>query len=258
MKLSVCIEAVFKGWDFIEGMHAVKEAGICAYEFWRWWDKDIDAIKKAKGKLNLDTAAFCTKFVSLVDPLKREEYIDALRETIDVAKKLDCKNIISQVGDELPGVPRSVQHDCLVQGLKAGIPYLEKEGITLVFEPLNTIVNHKGYYLWSSEEAFGIQDEVGSANVKVLYDIYHQQVMEGHLISRITANIDKIGHFHAAGNPGRNELSTGEINYVEVLKSIKESGYKGFVGLEYFPVGDAAGGLKKLNEWGIVKSETGY
>lgn len=248
MRFSVCIEAVFKGRDFIESMKAVKEAGINAFEFWAWWNKDIHAIAEAKEKLGMENTLMCTKFISLLDPSRRKEYKTGLEETISIAKLLNCRSIVTQVGNEMPGVSRDLQHHSLVQGLKECVPVLEKAGVKLVFEPLNTLVDHKGYYLWSAEEAFYIEAEVGSPNVKVLYDIYHQQIMDGHLISRIQANIGKIGHFHAAGNPGRHEVTTGEINYLEVFKAIDDSGYNGFIGLEYFPLGDPVEGLKKLIE----------
>jgi hydroxypyruvate isomerase len=246
MKLSVCIDAVFNGKDFLESMNAVKAVGIDAFEFWSWWDKDLQKVKEAKNELKMKTSAFCTKFISLVDASKREEYLAGLKESICAAKELDCKNLITQVGNQIQGISREEQHKNLVEGLKACIPYVEEAGITLIFEPLNTLVDHMGYYLYSSEEAFQIVDEVGSPYIKVLYDIYHQQIMEGHLISRITKNIDKIGHFHAAGNPGRHELFMGEINYPEVFKAIDETGFNGYTGLEYFPVKDAIEGLKTL------------
>jgi hydroxypyruvate isomerase len=246
MRISVNVEAVFSGWDFFDAMEAVKEAGLDAFEFWTWCNKDIDEIDRARTSLGLETTAICTKFISLVDPDKRQEYKDALRDSLKVAKILGCKNIISQVGDEIPGIPRETQKLSIVEGLKSCVPMLEKAGVTLVFEPLNTLVDHYGYFLWSSEEAFDIQGMIGSDNVKVLYDIYHQQIMEGHLISRITKNIDRIGYFHAAGNPGRHELTTGEINYPEVFRAIREAGYKGFVGLEYFPLEEPLKGLKEL------------
>jgi len=215
-------------------------------EFWGWWDKDIGAIKACKDGEGLNIAALCTRFISLVDPGLRRQYVDGLRQTIDVALELGCPNIISQVGDELPGVARDLQHSSLVDGLRECAPLLEESGVTLVFEPLNTIVDHRGYYLSSADEAFRIEEEVASPRVKVLYDIYHQQIMDGHLIARIRANIGGIGHFHAAGNPGRHELSIGEIHYPAVLKAIDEAGYQGFVGLEYVPVHDPSEGLKAL------------
>jgi len=114
----------------------------------------------------------------------------------------------------------------------------------LVLEPLNVYVDHVGYYLYSSQEGFDIVEAVGSKNVKLLFDLYHQQIMEGNLIRNSTNNIYKIGHFHAAGSPGRHELYIGEVNYPEVFKAIDEAGYRGYVGFEYFPVEESTKGIK--------------
>ena len=129
-------------------------------------------------------------------------------------------------------------------GLEACLPLLEGTDMTLLVEPLNTRVDHPGYYLTSSDEAFEVVEAVGSPQVKVLFDIYHQQIMEGDLIRRIGANIDKIGHFHAAGSPGRHELYDGEIHYPAVLRAIQDSGYQGYVGLEYFPKQEPRTGIE--------------
>ena len=161
-----------------------------------------------------------------------------LGESIGAATRLNCPTLISQVGDFRRGVPRERQHACLVDGLKEAAPMLEAAGITLVIEPLNELVDHAGYYLVRSDEAFEIIDEVGSPRVKVVFDIYHQQISEGQLIANITANIDKIAHFHAAGNPGRHELTIGELHYPSIFKAIQGTGFDGYVGLEYWPVGD--------------------
>jgi hydroxypyruvate isomerase len=91
-------------------------------------------------------------------------------------------------------------------------------------------------------------DEVGSPNVKLLYDIYHMQIMEGDLVRTIAANLSRIGHFHSAGNPGRNELTTGEIDYANVFRAIETAGYAKFVGLEYFPSKDVDAGLREAQE----------
>ena len=245
MKISVCIDALFNGQDFIQSIKALKNAGITSFEFWSWWNKDIQQIKKVKDEFGMEVVTFCTKMVSLVDDTKREEYITGLKDSIKVAKELGCKKLITQVGGELKNKSREEQHESLVAGLKACVPVLEESDIIIVFEPLNTTVDHKGYYLYSSDEAFQIVDEVGSKNVKVLFDIYHQQIMEGNLISTISKNIDKIGHFHAAGVPGRHELYIGEINYTEVFKAIDDTGYGEYVGLEYFPLEDPVSGLKR-------------
>ncbi len=249
MKYSVCIDSVFEGKDFCDSLAAIRKLGFGAFEFWSWWDKDLDAVRKTKDALGLQVAACCTRFVSLVDSARRKEYLAGLEESIAVAKSLGCPNLISQVGDELPGVPREAQHQSLVDGLRACAPLLETAGITLVFEPLNTYVDHPGYYLTRSDEAFQIADDVGSERVKVIFDIYHQQIMEGNLIPNITANIDQIGHFHSAGHPGRHELDRGEINYPEVFRAIAETSYTGLIGVEYFPVRDPVEWLPTILKW---------
>lgn len=236
MKLSVCTDAVFADRTTVESMHRLRALEIRDFEFWAWWNKDIEAIERTRRELGMQVVALCARFISLVDQTQRAQYISGLRETIAVADRLECPIIITQVGNELPGVSRAIQQQSLAEGLRACVPLLEDANKTLVFEPLNTLVDHPGYYLWSSDEAFVVVDQVESSNVKVLYDIYHQQIMEGHLIHRITQNIGKIGHFHAAGNPGRHELSAGEINYEAVFAAIKGTGYQGYVGLEYAPV----------------------
>jgi len=246
MKFSVCLDSLFRGMKPSDCMPLVRQAGMSAVEFWTWWDKDLAKMKADAAALDLQVATFCTRFVSLVDETQHPAYLVGLKESIAAAQELGCRALITQVGQDT-GLSRDVQHANLVKGLQLCVPILEESGVTLMIEPLNLLVDHKGYYLAASDEAFQIIDEVGSPMVKVLFDIYHQQITEGHLISRISRNIDKIGHFHAAGNPGRHELDQGEINYPAVFKAIDDLGYKGFVGLEYFPTGDPVEGLAKLS-----------
>lgn len=249
LRPSVCIDAVLAGRPCPEALQTVADAGISAFEFWCWWEKDLDELEAHRDKHGLEIAAFCTKFISLVDPAKRAEYLAGLEESIAAARRLHCPTLISQVGDFRPGVPRAEQHASLVAGLKEAAPMLEEAGVTLVFEPLNELVDHAGYYLIRSDEAFQIVDEVASPRVKIVFDIYHQQISEGHLIHNITANVDKIAHFHAAGNPGRHELNVGEIHYPSVFEAIEETTYQGYVGLEYWPLKDPAEGLREVAGW---------
>ncbi len=246
---SACIDAVLGDLKPADAIEIVAGAGIDAFEFWGWWDKDLDAIVSARDRYRMQIAACCTKFVSLVDPKSRAEYLDGLGESIQAAKRLNCPTLISQVGDFRPGVDRQAQHDCLVEGLEAAAKLLADTDVTLVIEPLNERIDHVGYYLVHSDEAFGIIDEVNSDHVKVVFDIYHQQISEGHVIANLIENIDKIGHFHAAGNPGRNELTRGELNYPQIFAAIGDAGYAGFVGLEYWPIDDVATGLREVARW---------
>ncbi|MEO1614316.1 MAG: TIM barrel protein [Planctomycetota bacterium] len=244
MKASVCIDAVFEGLPKPEAMARVRACGIDAIEFWSWWDQDLDEITNAAEEHSLSIASVCTKFISLVDVKCRESYLRGLEESIVAAKRLRCPTLISQVGDLLPGVDRQVQHDSLVEGLREAARLLEGSGVTLVFEPLNDTVDHEGYYLVRSDEAFEIVREVNSPSVKVVFDLYHQQISEGDVIRNATENVEAIGHFHAAGNPGRNELTRGELNYAEIFRAIAEAGYRQFIGLEYWPIESPETGLR--------------
>lgn len=243
MKISVCTDAVYMGKSLMEAVDEVKKAGIDAVEFWTWQDKDMDSLFLYKEKNGMQIAAFCTELVSLVDKTVRQEYIEGLKRSIGAAKKVGCKCIISQTGAALP-IDRREQYNSLVDGLKACVPYLEESGIVLAVEPLNTRVDHEGYYLSRSDEAFAIMKEVNNPYVKMLFDIYHQQITEGDLIRRIQEYIPYIGHFHAAGNPGRHELYYSEIDYGKVFEAIKATGYKGYIGLEYFPLDVQSKGME--------------
>ena len=240
---SVCIDAVLESSAKPEAIARVKACGIDAFEFWGWWDKDLSEIEDAASKHDMQIAACCTKFISLVDPATRNAYLDGLGESIDAAKRLGCPTLISQVGDFRPDIGHEEQHDCLVEGLREAATMLEQADITLVFEPLNDLVDHVGYYLVRSEQAFAIVDQVASEHVKVVFDIYHQQISEGNVIHNAIENVGRIGHFHAAGNPGRHELTRGELNYAEIFRAIRESDFEGYVGLEYWPLDDIEAGL---------------
>jgi hydroxypyruvate isomerase len=248
-KPSVCIDAVFEGKPVESAIATVAEAGLPAMEFWGWWDRDLEALQAARAKHGLELSACCTQFISLVDPGLRNAYLEGLGASIEAARELGTKTLISQVGDFRVGVPRADQHQALLDGLKEAVPLLEQAGITLVIEPLNDLVDHAGYYLVRSDEAFELVDEVASPNVKVVFDIYHQQISEGHLIDTITRNIDRIGHFHAAGNPGRHELTRGEIHYPAIFQAIHETVFSGYVGLEYWPLDDPLPGLEEVAGW---------
>ena len=132
------------------------------------------------------------------------------------------------------------------EGLKRAHDVVSPHGVTLIVEPLNTLVNHQGYYLNHTAEAFEIMREVSSPNVKILFDIYHVQIMDGNLIDTIRKNIASIDHFHVGDVPGRHEPGTGEIHYGNVFKAIAASGFTGFVAMEYNPSKDPMLTLKEV------------
>jgi hydroxypyruvate isomerase len=120
----------------------------------------------------------------------------------------------------------------IIKCLEAAVPIIEKENITLLLEPLNDF-DRKNYFLPRSKEVFEIIKQINSPNAKILLDLYHEQLMAGNLINTIKENLPYIGHIHVADVPGRHEPGTGEIHYKEILKQLKEIGYKEYVGFEF-------------------------
>jgi len=247
MYYSICLNALFGGMPLHEALAKASETGLKTCEFWGWWGQDVDSLEKAQKEYGMQIAALCTRMIPLNDATQRSAYLAGLQETIPVAKRLGCRTIITQVGQEKKHISRLQQHHSIVEGLKACVPLLEEADMTLVIEPLNALINHPGYYLTHSEEAFEIVKEVDSPHVKVLFDVYHQQISEGNLIPNMTGNTKWIGHVHIAGHPGRHEvLGYNEIHYPSVLKALKDAGYTGAVGLEYIPLEDPVEGVKEL------------
>ena len=176
----------------------------------------------------------CTTEFRMTDPALRDAWLAGLKESCAAAKRVGAGKLITQVGPDT-GAPREAQHESIVAALKAAQPILEDSGVTIMIEPLNTYVNHPGYYLWSGMEGLDIIREVNHPLVKLIFDIYHQQVMEGNIIPNITNNLDLIAHLPSAGHPGRIELQYGENDYRVIFDAVDKAGYKGACGLEYRP-----------------------
>lgn len=249
LKFTPCIEMMFRSLPFSERFAAVRAAGFDCAEFWGYTDKDLDATAAAAKESNIIITSFCVgsedaelaalyREKALLHPESAAIFVRVVEASIPVAKRLGVPSLIVTTGQERGDVSHELQRAYVTECLRAAAPLFEKAGITAVLEPLNILTDHKGYFLSSGYEAFDIVREVNNPRVKVLYDIYHQQITEGNLIPNIRANIDLIGHFHVADNPGRHEPGTGEINYKNVFAAIDALGYEGYIGLEYSPTID--------------------
>ncbi len=235
-RLAVCIDALFTDVPFEDRPAKVKAAGVDAFEFWGWRGRNMERLARIREELGMQVIGFaCDTGGPLVAPGGAQRIIAPLKDTLAAAQKVGCRQIIAQVGKELKDIPRAEQHANCVAAFRAAAPLCEDAGVTLSIETLNVLVNHKGYYLATSEEGFRMVDAVASPRVRLLFDIYHQQITEGNLIANITANLEKISHFHVADVPGRHQPGTGEINYLNVFRAIAAKGYTGFLGLEMWP-----------------------
>jgi len=250
-KLTVCLELFFTDVPLAERISHIKEAGFDAGEFWGWRDKDLEAVARSASRHQVAITSMTAMSIhpGLNDATKHEEFVVAVRESAEAARRVNCPNLIVLAGNVLPRMPRSRQLANIVTGLKKLAPVAEKAGVTLVLELLNSRYDHPNYFLDNSEEMGLIIRAVNHPNVKALYDIYHAGIMEGNIIENIRANADTIGHFHAAGIPGRNEPRSGEQNYPAICRAIDETGFAGYIGLEYRPTKDHRSSLVETREW---------
>lgn len=248
-KLSVCVEMFWEGVAVEKNISRVAELGFDAFEFWGWTGKNLDNIRAAQEKSGLTLAAFCCETeATLTNHTRESQLTDGMRKSAQVAHSLNCSRLIVTTGNEVPGQTFKATMKKVVSGLKLMARVAQEENITLVLEPLNTIVDHRGYWLSRMSDAVSIVEEVGSPRLKILYDIYHQQITEGNLLSNITQHIAHIGHFHAAGVPGRHELVGGELDYGSIFSGIRKSGYDGYIGMEFSPTKPGTKSLKEAVE----------
>lgn len=239
MRYSACIEWLFatEEPDVANRVRAAKAAGLDAVEFWRFSNKDCDAIKLALDETGLTLAGIlCEPIAPLTNPESHQGFLEGVRTSLAAALQLGAKVIIAQAGDNQAGVARAAQHAAIVKVLKEAAKILEGSGMVLALEPLNDRVDHPGYYLTSTEEGLDIVDEVGRPEVKLLYDIYHAAVM-GEAIEVLADRLDRVVHVHLADTPGRGEPGSGRMDYAERLEWLAAHGYDGLIGLEYKPSG---------------------
>ncbi len=179
------------------------------------------------------------------DPAKHDMLVDELERTIPLAEAAGVPNVIAMFGNRKGRSDEEGAANC-VTGLRRIAASAEKHGVTVCVELLNSRIDHKDYM--GDHTVFGIKvmEGVGSPRVKLLYDIYHMQIMEGDIIRTIRDNIAHLGHFHTGGVPGRHELDdTQELNWRTVCQAIADTGYQGFVAHEFMPSRDPLTSLKE-------------
>jgi hydroxypyruvate isomerase len=249
VKYSLCIENFYKGLSFEDRFAAAKKDGFGYCEFWTWRNRDWGRVKKTIADSGVKIASFSgDDEYSMINSDEDSMYVDFLKKSLEKAKEIHCNYLVIH-SDALNtdgsakeiGKPLSYEAKLLnmYRVLKAIAPFAEKEDVTLVLEPLNTRAeetrSHKNYFLEYPEPAFELTRQVGSGKVKILYDIYHMQLMAGNVIRTLEKNIDQLGYIHLADAPGSHEPGTGELNCKNILTALDSMGYAGFVGFELLP-----------------------
>jgi hydroxypyruvate isomerase len=246
MKKSLCIEMFFTGVPFEERFRLAKGAGFDYIEFWSWMDKDILRIKELCHRYDLGVASFSgDQRFSLIDENQQNDYLRFVEASLDVAGLLSCENLVihsNGLGDR-GVVLNSYDHlspeqksGAMAETLKGLAWRAEKTRVTLLLEALNTRADHPGNFLSSTRQAAELVASLESRWIKILYDIYHMQIMEGNIIDTLRNYMDLIGYIHIADVPGRHEPGTGEINFPNVMIALRDLKYDGFVGFELSPL----------------------
>jgi hydroxypyruvate isomerase len=246
VKLSVCIEMFWHDLPVEQRITKVAALGYPAFEFWGWKNKDLNKIRQAMDETGLPLAALCVEpNFCLIKRNVSTELLLGMKESVQVAKKLGSSTLIVTTGNTFDDESFEVSRRRVVSNLAMIGKVAEDNGLTMVLEPLNTLADHHGYWLTKMAQAVDIVTEINSPAVKILMDLYHQQVQEGNLIANLTQYITHIGHFHTAGVPGRHELIGGETDYRALFKAIDATNYHAYVGLEYSPTIDAEQSLRQ-------------
>lgn len=223
--------------------------GFAAAELWFREELDLDEVMATAREHGLEIVSMCGHGTHArgFNQVGEHDRVEAeLRASLQVAAQHGIPGVIALSGNRNPGESDEDAVENCVRGLRRVAPFAEKLGVNINLELLNSRVDHAGYFCDHTALGVAICERVGSPRVKLLYDIYHMQIMEGDIIRTIRENIRWIGHFHTAGNPGRQDMDdTQELNYRAICRAIAETGYELYVGHEFRPKGDPIEALRR-------------
>jgi len=230
------------GEDLLDQLQFMADTGFAAMEDNGMKDRDISMQEKIASKmanLGMEMGVFVAHSIywtepSLTsgDPEKLGEFLKEIKESVEVAKRVNAKWMTVVPGHIDLRKDMGYQTRNVVEALRRASDILEPHGLTMVLEPLN-FRDHPGLFLNKIPQGYQICQAVGSPACKILDDLYHQQIHEGNLIPNMDLAWDEIAYFQVGDNPGRKEPTTGEINYLNVFRHIHDKGYTGIIGMEH-------------------------
>jgi len=235
---------LFTEYPFLERFERAARAGFQAVEYMFPYQEDVDGIARALREHRLIQVLFNLPAGDwtagdrgiAADPARREEFRRGVAEAVELARRFGCTRLNCLVGKRREDIPPEEQWACLVDNIRFAAEALDRAGIMLLVEPVNTY-DLPGFFLHTSTRAVQLLDDAGARNARLQYDVYHMQRMEGNLVDTMRRLRDRIGHVQIADAPARHEPGTGEISFPYVLRQLDALGYEGYVGLEYRPSG---------------------
>ena len=238
-RLEKCLEAGYKNIELVG-------------EYRKWSASEFEQRNRRRQQLGIhfDVTAGLPHGIAIPD--QRDALLSDIRAELPIMEKLDCPALIVMSGNVVPGMPREMQHQSCIEGLKRAASLVEGkqihgEPVRLLFENIDGEENPK-YYLKSVAEGFEIIRAVNHPQVQLLYDFYHEQISEGNLIEKLEKNIQFTGLVHIADVPGRHIPGTGEINYQNIYRKLMALNYKRTVAMEFLPLTDGVAELRKARE----------
>ncbi|MCU1291240.1 MAG: hypothetical protein JWP08_90 [Bryobacterales bacterium] len=258
-QLSVMLWTVFRNLPWEQRLEKCVEAGYKNIELvgeYRKWSPEEWKRNEAKTKelgIFYDTTAGLKHAVG--NPSERDALLADVKNELPIMERLQCPAVIVMSGNVVPGMPRTVQHESCIEGLKRAAALVEGKQIAgkpvrLLLENIDPEENSK-YYLTSVAEGFEVIRMVNHPQVQLLYDFFHEQIAEGNLIEKLEKNIQYTGLVHIADVPGRNQPGTGEINYENIFRKLAELKYNRIAAMEFYPKGDEVEELRKAKALAI-------
>ncbi len=242
INIDINVSVLLKEYPFLDRFDQAKRLGFTSVEF--YWNRDetpgdiAGRIRDAEVEVaafNFDAGDMAAGDRGLLsDPGRQAEMRANVPVALELAYKVGCSKLTALAGNLKPNIERNGQMDTIRENLRWVCEQAADAGITVLVEAINGWDN-KLYPFTNTHDTLAFLDSVGAPNLKYLYDIYHMQRMEGNLSEIIRENIASIGHIQIADSPARRQPGTGEINYLHVFEAIENSGYDGYVGLEYNP-----------------------
>lgn len=254
--ISVMMWAIFKDLPFDQKLDKIAQAGYrnaeLVGEYHKWSSDEFDRVLAKKKELGIqfDTTAGLKHGVAT--PADREAMLADVKNELPVMERLNCPAVIIMSGNVVSGMPRDVQHDSCIEGLKRAAAIVEGKQINgqpvrLLLENIDPEENPR-YYMTSVAEGYEIIRQVNHPQVRLLCDFYHEQIAEGNLIEKLRKNVEYTGLVHIADVPGRHIPGTGEINYDNIYKTLAELKYSHIVAMEFYPLGDGVDELRRAKE----------
>jgi len=250
--LSVMLWTVFNKLPFEDRLAKVAEAGYTKVElvgeYGKWSDAEFANANAARKRLGIQFDATAGLKNGVANPATREAFLAELQQALIPMETLGCPAMIVLSGNVVPELAREAQHQASIDALKQAAKLVEGrkidgQPVRLLLECIH-LEENPHYYLTSANEAIEIVRAVNHPQVQFLYDIYHEQMSFGDLISKLDKHIDVIGLIHIADVPGRHEPGTGEINYGNIYKKLVELKYQHNVAMEFYPSGEPVATLR--------------